>query len=428
MPPQNTTHGPDTLAQVSRTSKITQRSQPASFRFAAMLVGALVFPVAAPAAEALPIGLLVMPKTKYSVAVVPQGYAPEKALISALAGLPVTAPMPGDVHQANKQYANALNHHENALPPLSARFEAAAVKALPRVDERLAPVVLPPDLVEWGKSVYSNIDPEKTRYFIQLFPAAGYASAPGRQGTVAPFVAGRFEFHDARNRKRLLKGKATRHGPDNTDNVLYAVETPTDLIEQFDSLVTGVIRDVHAQLTRSDILHRVAAGTSFAGAYPSIKATLGHHAKRFELQRPDSKVLFYKRSDDPYEHTAVPSRFKQRFGLVTRVDVLAAELGQAFESLDDFVKLALERRADGGWSVSELRENTTFDASDAWTSYVLPNPTGGESVFFHRKVKDFVLTHRVDLKDDDERRRAETVKKFNKIVTRYIRLTKLKID
>lgn len=395
----------------------------------ALLVAALALPASATAKEALTIAVLVEPKTKYSVKQISAGpSALETALIVGLIGPAGFGMVPADVQRSNDQYAKSLNHPENALPNLSGRFAAAALRELRARDRQIEAVPLPPDTVKWGQSLYKAIDADQTRYVLRLFPSAGYASMPSRVGTVSPFVATRYEFHDARKKKRLHKGEVRRFGDQHSDDILRAVENPDSLVDQMDGLAAAVMRDIYQQLVGADILHRVAKGTALADAYPSIRATLAHHAKRFTLQRPDSKVLYYKRSNDPYNFPAAPSRYQRQFGLVTRVDVLAAELGQDFDNLDEFVSLHLKRLAETGWPIDELRENSRLEVPDAWTSYVLPNLLGGESVFLHRKIQDFDLSHRVDLKDDNEAGRIEIVKKFEKIVGRYIRLTRLTID
>ena len=261
-------------------------------------------------------------------------------------------------------------------------------------------VFLAPDLIVKGKPDFKRIDAQRTPYVVVLAEGAGLATQPPVWGTLAPHTTVDFRVYDVRKKKRTLKDILRRFGTLNDDEDA-AVDSADTLVSGYPQAVRAVSDDVYWRLSGGDVLHQLAKGTSFEDDFPSVKTLLEAYAKRFDFDRPKIKGWKNPKTGNSYVYITEPKKDKQIIGIASDVDLLLKELGQDFDSLELYILHRLTKLADQGFGVESPAEVPLLQFTENWSSYMIPNPQGGQTIFLHSQVENLILTHAIIVLDEN---------------------------
>lgn len=373
--------------------------------------------------HAVPLGVVVATPSDYLV-----NYAHPATLLSGVAlsvvlGGPISSGViAAEQSAANSRFTRALNDPENDLPAYQPILQQAVAERFEALDSNIDLTVLPATALRKKRPDYDNLGPDTPRYIAVVLGMAGLGSPPAKFGELRAFANHQVRVYDTKKKKRILKERVTRHGLNWSKDPERATSSPDLLVQDLPFLTDSVAAAIYWQLYGNDILHLAAKPTALSGQYPSITQIRAQYAEQFTLYQPISKVLFYKDTGSPYTSEVIPKRYKQELKVVTTVDVLAKELGQDFEDLPAFVEHHVGKLAGNGWSVSDASDNDKLTVPEGHTSYALPNPQGGTTLFYHKQFGDFVLTHQIDLLGNKQ---DKVLGIFEKVLARYLKFTRV---
>ncbi len=250
------------------------------------------------------------------------------------------------------------------------------------------------DLIVKGKPDFKRIDAEQTPYVVVIEEFAGLVTPSGSWGALAPSTTAKLRVYDVRKKKRTMKVLQQRWVTLNDDEDA-AVDSADTFVSGYAQAVTAVSDIIFWSLSGRDVLHQLAKGTSFEDDFPSIKTLYEANAKRFDFVRPKIKGWKKHKTGNSHLFITAPKKDKQNLGIVSDVDPLLKELGQDFDSLESYIPYWLTRLADRGFGVESPTEVPLLQFTENWSSYMIPNASGGRTIFLHSKIENLALTHQI---------------------------------
>lgn len=273
-------------------------------------------------------------------------------------------------------------------------YQRELTAAFAKYTSDLELLFLSSDLIVKGKPDFKRIDAEQTPYVVVIEEVAGLVTPSGSWGSLAPSTTATLRVYDVRKKKRTLKLVLQRWDTLNDDEDA-AVDSADTFVSGYPQAVTAVSDIIFWSLSGRDVLHQLAKGTSFEDDFPSIKTLYEANAKRFDFVRPKIKGWKNLKTGNSHLYITAPKKDKQNLGIVSEIDPLLKELGQDFDSLESYIPYLLTRLADLGFGVESLTEVPLLQFTENWSSYMIPNASGGRTIFLHSKIENLVLTHQI---------------------------------
>ena len=371
---------------------------------ATLLTLCLAVPVSA-FADPIRLGVILDTSEEIKVDYIPPEFKEEvqKAAVAGLFLTPIGGGLiaGGTAASRNKALAERLNASIGDDFDRRSILQSELTEEFAKYTDNIELVFLEPELLKKGKPDFKRIDAANTPYVVVIEEdKVGMATLKIKWGTLSPRSLIKMSVYDAKKKKRVLKEKLQGLG-DPISDINAAVDTPEPFLAGYPQAVNRLAYATYWRLNGKDILHTIAKGTEHADEFVSVATVLADNAKRFTFDRPKLKGWKYRKSGTPYVFLAEPKKDRKQFAIVTDIDLLVEELGQPYEVLDDYLELRISRLEELGFDVASLQEIPDLGLSGEWTSYMIDNPNGGNSILLHRMVDNFVVSHEVIVLQED---------------------------
>jgi len=274
-----------------------------------------------------------------------------------------------------------------------------------------------------GKLTFKAVNAGANPYVAVINESSGLSYLGAGLGTLTAFSQMKITVYDVGNKKRLFVEKIYQTASHlSQQDINIALDNKGTYAKGYPPAIRQAADAVFWLLNGRDVHHLIAKGTSAEENFPSMIKILEDAVASFRFDRPRRVDRWRLKKESPFEFVAVPRKHQKTFAIRTHVKVLTPELGQDFNSLKDFISYYKSTLTPVGWDVTPIQKVDTLEFKEDWMRYTLADPNIGVSIFLHRMVEGFIVTHQIIVLEEDPK---ELLTKYKSVTQMYVDESKL---
>lgn len=327
----------------------------------------------------------------------------------------------GPIAAKNAGYAKRLKATMGEDFNRQGLVESALSSAFKSLNPQIELTFLSPDAAKKGKLIYKAVDLGATPYVVVINESSGLSYLGAGLGTLTAYSAMKIVVYDVAMKKRLFIENIYQPASYQSEkDINLALDDRGTYGEGYPLAIKQAADALFWLLNGKDVHHLIARGTSAEEFFPSMIKFTTDAAESFRLERPRrvDKWKVQIRTGSPFEFAAAPRKHLQTYSIRTYINVLAPELGQDFDTVEEFVAHYNSNLASIGWDIEPIQEIDTLEFKKDWIRYTLGNPQVGVSIFLHRLVEGFVVTHKITVDEEEPK----------ELLTKYKSITEMLVD